>query len=67
MSENPLSVYDYKNKDNMVAVISNRNAVSELDNLGALGAKPQWKEQFFYLVYRLLGLLTKNSQINSNI
>ena len=40
IAKNPPSVYDYTNKGNMVAVISNGTAVLGLGNLGALGAKP---------------------------
>ena len=38
--ENPETVYDYTNKGNLVAVISNGTAVLGLGNLGALGSKP---------------------------
>ena len=38
--ENPETAYDYTNKGNLVAVISNGTAVLGLGNLGALGAKP---------------------------
>ena len=40
ISENPELVYDYTNKGNLVAVISNGTAVLGLGNLGALGSKP---------------------------
>ena len=40
ISENPELVYDYTNKGNLVAVISNGSAVLGLGNLGALGSKP---------------------------
>ena len=40
IAKNPPSVYDFTNKGNMVAVISNGTAVLGLGNLGALGAKP---------------------------
>ncbi len=36
----PDKVYDYTNKSNMVAVVSNGTAVLGLGNLGALGGKP---------------------------
>ena len=38
--ENPETVYDYTNKGNLVAVISNGTAVLGLGNLGALASKP---------------------------
>lgn len=38
--ENPSSVYEYTNKGNMVAVISNGTAVLGLGNLGASASKP---------------------------
>ncbi len=38
--DNPETAYDYTNKGNLVAVISNGTAVLGLGNLGALGAKP---------------------------
>jgi malate dehydrogenase (oxaloacetate-decarboxylating)(NADP+) len=38
--ENPDLVYDYTDKGNMVAVVSNGTAVLGLGNLGPLGAKP---------------------------
>ena len=38
--ENPELAYDYTNKGNLVAVISNGTAVLGLGNLGALGSKP---------------------------
>lgn len=37
---NPETVYDYTNKGNLVAVISNGTAVLGLGNLGALASKP---------------------------
>ncbi|SEO09953.1 malate dehydrogenase (oxaloacetate-decarboxylating)(NADP+) [Salinihabitans flavidus] len=40
IAENPATVYDYTNKGNLVAVISNGTAVLGLGNLGALGSKP---------------------------
>ena len=40
ISENPELAYDYTNKGNLVAVISNGTAVLGLGNLGALGSKP---------------------------
>ncbi|MEL6099708.1 MAG: NADP-dependent malic enzyme [Pseudomonadota bacterium] len=40
ISETPETVYDYTNKGNLVAVISNGTAVLGLGNLGALGSKP---------------------------
>jgi malate dehydrogenase (oxaloacetate-decarboxylating)(NADP+) len=40
ISENPGLAYDYTNKGNLVAVISNGTAVLGLGNLGALGSKP---------------------------
>ena len=40
ISENPELAYDYTNKGNLVAVISNGSAVLVLGNLGALGSKP---------------------------
>ena len=40
ISENPELAYDYTNKGNVVAVISNGSAVLGLGNLGALGSKP---------------------------
>ncbi|VAV98223.1 NADP-dependent malic enzyme [hydrothermal vent metagenome] len=40
ISENPECAYDYTNKGNLVAVISNGTAVLGLGNLGALGSKP---------------------------
>ena len=36
----PETAYDYTNKGNLVAVISNGTAVLGLGNLGALGSKP---------------------------
>ena len=40
IADNPESAYDYTNKGNLVAVISNGTAVLGLGNLGALGSKP---------------------------
>ncbi|MEL6450950.1 MAG: NADP-dependent malic enzyme [Pseudomonadota bacterium] len=40
ISANPETAYDYTNKGNLVAVISNGTAVLGLGNLGALGSKP---------------------------
>ena len=40
ISQNPELAYDYTNKGNLVAVISNGTAVLGLGNLGALGSKP---------------------------
>ncbi|NRB04534.1 MAG: NADP-dependent malic enzyme [Rhodobacteraceae bacterium] len=40
IAENPETVYDYTNKGNLVAVISNGTAVLGLGNLGAAGSKP---------------------------
>ncbi len=40
ISASPESAYDYTNKGNLVAVISNGTAVLGLGNLGALGSKP---------------------------
>ena len=40
ISKNPELAYDYTNKGNLVAVISNGTAVLGLGNLGALGSKP---------------------------
>jgi len=40
IAENPELIYDYTNKGNLVAVISNGTAVLGLGNLGALGSKP---------------------------
>ena len=37
---NPTTVYDYTNKGNMVACISNGTAVLGLGNIGALASKP---------------------------
>ncbi len=37
---NPETVYDYTNKGNLVAVVSNGSAVLGLGNLGALASKP---------------------------
>ncbi len=38
--DNPETVYDYTNKGNLVAVISNGTAVLGLGNLGAMASKP---------------------------
>ena len=38
--ENPETAYDYTNKGNLVAVVSNGTAVLGLGNLGALASKP---------------------------
>jgi malate dehydrogenase (oxaloacetate-decarboxylating)(NADP+) len=40
IQKNPEKAYDYTNKGNMVAVISNGTAVLGLGNLGALAGKP---------------------------
>ncbi|NND22106.1 MAG: NADP-dependent malic enzyme, partial [Silicimonas sp.] len=40
IARNPEVAYDYTNKGNLVAVVSNGTAVLGLGNLGALGAKP---------------------------
>ena len=40
IAEAPETAYDYTNKGNMVAVISNGTAVLGLGNLGALASKP---------------------------
>ena len=40
IADNPETAYDYTNKGNLVAVISNGTAVLGLGNLGALGSKP---------------------------
>ncbi len=40
IAENTEPAYDYTNKGNLVAVISNGTAVLELGNLGVLGSKP---------------------------
>ena len=40
IAENPELAYDYTNKGNLVAVVSNGTAVLGLGNLGALGSKP---------------------------
>ncbi|MGH1464032.1 MAG: NADP-dependent malic enzyme [Cognatishimia sp.] len=40
IAEDPAAAYDYTNKGNLVAVISNGTAVLGLGNLGALGSKP---------------------------
>jgi malate dehydrogenase (oxaloacetate-decarboxylating)(NADP+) len=40
IAENPACVYDYTNKGNLVAVVSNGTAILGLGNLGALASKP---------------------------
>ncbi|ABG30137.1 NADP-dependent malic enzyme [Roseobacter denitrificans] len=40
ISQNPETAYDYTNKGNLVAVVSNGTAVLGLGNLGALASKP---------------------------
>ncbi|CAN1723281.1 NADP-dependent malic enzyme [Hyphomicrobium sp. 1Nfss2.1] len=40
IAENPAAAYDYTNKGNLVAVVSNGTAILGLGNLGALAAKP---------------------------
>ncbi|MFC4669087.1 NADP-dependent malic enzyme [Seohaeicola nanhaiensis] len=40
IAKDPETAYDYTNKGNLVAVISNGTAVLGLGNLGALGSKP---------------------------
>src|SRR5690606_18175552 len=40
IAENPGLAYDYTNKGNMVAVVSNGTAILGLGNLGALASKP---------------------------
>ena len=40
IAKSPETVYDYTNKGNLVAVVSNGTAVLGLGNLGALGSKP---------------------------
>jgi len=40
IAENPSLVYDYTNKGNLVAVVSNGTAILGLGNLGALASKP---------------------------
>ena len=40
INKNPAKAYDYTNKGNMVAVVSNGTAVLGLGNLGALAGKP---------------------------
>jgi malate dehydrogenase (oxaloacetate-decarboxylating)(NADP+) len=40
IAENPATAYDYTNKGNLVAVISNGTAILGLGNLGALASKP---------------------------
>jgi len=40
IAENPETAYDYTNKGNMVAVITNGTAILGMGNLGALAAKP---------------------------
>ncbi|MDH4983139.1 NADP-dependent malic enzyme [Hyphomicrobium sp. D-2] len=40
IAENPHAAYDYTNKGNLVAVVSNGTAILGLGNLGALASKP---------------------------
>ena len=40
IAQNPACAYDYTNKGNIVAVVSNGTAILGLGNLGALAAKP---------------------------
>ena len=40
IAKNPDAAYDYTNKGNMVAVVSNGTAILGLGNLGAMAAKP---------------------------
>ncbi|MDH3579691.1 MAG: NADP-dependent malic enzyme [Hyphomicrobiales bacterium] len=40
IADNPASAYDYTNKGNLVAVVSNGTAILGLGNLGALASKP---------------------------
>ncbi|MEC9368417.1 MAG: NADP-dependent malic enzyme [Pseudomonadota bacterium] len=40
IADDPAAAYDYTNKGNMVAVVSNGSAILGLGNLGALAAKP---------------------------
>jgi malate dehydrogenase (oxaloacetate-decarboxylating)(NADP+) len=40
IAENPATAYDYTNKGNLVAVVSNGTAILGLGNLGALASKP---------------------------
>ena len=40
IADNPQAAYDYTNKGNLVAVISNGTAILGLGNLGALASKP---------------------------
>ncbi len=40
IAEDPACVYDYTNKGNLVAVVSNGTAILGLGNLGALASKP---------------------------
>ncbi|MGD9866981.1 MAG: NADP-dependent malic enzyme [Hyphomicrobiales bacterium] len=40
IADNPASAFDYTNKGNLVAVVSNGTAILGLGNLGALAAKP---------------------------
>ncbi|MCZ7594445.1 MAG: NADP-dependent malic enzyme [Hyphomicrobium sp.] len=40
IAQNPATAYDYTNKGNLVAVVSNGTAILGLGNLGALAAKP---------------------------
>ena len=49
ISENPELAYDYTNKGNLVAVISNGSAVLGLGNLGALEVNRLWKGSRCYL------------------
>ncbi len=45
IAQNPELAYDYTNKGNLVAVISNGTAVLGLGNLGALGGKPVMEDK----------------------
>lgn len=40
IAKNPLSVYDYTSKANLVGIISNGSAILGLGNLGAMASKP---------------------------
>ena len=40
IAENPATAYDYTNKGNLVAVVSNGTAILGMGNLGALASKP---------------------------
>ncbi len=40
IAEDPTAAYDYTNKGNLVAIVSNGTAILGLGNLGALAAKP---------------------------